>query len=144
MFHVYYNLFVSGITSALGSAATGVYCNSHTIWKEVMKAGCVTGDRCWRMPLWKYFMRNVTRMHSVDVCNKGIGMGDPCLAAAFIQEFVSCVDWVHFDINGTGMKAFDEAYPYLRRGQMTGRPTRTLIQLLYQLACPPESAPSTK
>lgn len=48
-----------GIRSALGSAASGVFCNSQTMWSQVRKAGVITGDRVWRMPLWKYFTRKV-------------------------------------------------------------------------------------
>lgn len=100
------------------------------------KAGTITGDRVWRMPLWKYYTRKVTRFWSHDVNNKGLGKGDSCLAAAFLNEFIICVDWIHFDVTGVGMQCEDKVYPYLTKGRMTGRPTRTLIQLLYQLACP--------
>lgn len=127
-----------GITAALGSSATGVFSNSHTMWKEMMKAGSVTGDRMWRMPLWKCYTKNVTRKESVDLVNKGVGPGDACLAAAFIKEFINCVDWIHLDINGVGMLCHDKVYPYLKRGRMSGRPTRTLIQFLHQIACPSE------
>lgn len=125
-----------GVTAALGSAAAGVFTNSHTLWKELQKAGAITGDRTWLLPLWKYYTKNVTGAKSVDVLNRGLGKGDPCLAAAFIQEFISCIDWIHMDINGVGMLTHDKVHPYLKRGRMSGRPTRTLIQLLYQLACP--------
>ncbi|KAK9711693.1 Cytosol aminopeptidase family, catalytic domain [Popillia japonica] len=125
-----------GIKHALGSAASGVFCNSQTMWSQVRKAGVITGDRVWRMPLWKFFTFKVTDYPSHDVNNRGWGYGDPCLGAAFLNEFLYCVDWIHFDITGVGMKAHDKVYPYLTHGRMTGRPTRTLIQLLYQLACP--------
>lgn len=127
-----------GIRSALGSAASGVFCNSQTLWSQVRKAGVITGDRVWRMPLWKYYTRKVTHFRSHDVNNKGKGHGGPCLAAAFLNEFISCVDWIHFDITGVGFQSEEKNYPYLTKGRMTGRPTRTLIQLLYQLSCPAE------
>ncbi|XP_022904848.1 cytosol aminopeptidase-like [Onthophagus taurus] len=125
-----------GIRSALGASASGVFCNSQTMWSQVRKAGVITGDRVWRMPLWKFYTRKVTDYHSHDVNNRGWGYGDPCLGAAFLNEFVNCVDWIHFDITGVGMLCHEKVYPYLTSGRMTGRPTRTLIQLLYQLACP--------
>lgn len=125
-----------GVTAALGSGASGVFSNSHTMWNEIRKAGSITGDRVWRLPLWKYYTRNVTSQKSADLTNQGLGKGSPCLAAAFLQEFIVCVDWLHLDISGTGMRCHDKVYPYLKKGRMTGRPTRTLIQLLYQLACP--------
>ena len=127
-----------GIRAALGSAASGVFCNSQTMWSQVRKAGVITGDRVWRMPLWKFYTHKVTDYRSHDVNNKGKGYGDPCLAAAFLNEFINCVDWIHFDTTGVGFHSEDKVYPYYTKGRMTGRPTRTLIQLLYQLSCPAE------
>lgn len=131
-----------GTRKSLGSGATAVFCNSQTMWSEIEKASAITGDRVWRMPLWKYFTQQVTRFPSHDVDNKGHGEGAPCLAAAFLNEFISCVDWIHMDITGVGMKCEDKLLTYLTKGRMTGRPTRTLIQLLYQLACPSSESES--
>lgn len=126
----------TGILNALGNGASGVWTNSNELWTQICKAGAVTGDRVWRFPLWKLYSDNVTKMRTVDVDNKGYGRGSPCLAAAFLKEFILCVDWIHIDMEGVGMQCWDKCYPYYRKGRMTGRPTRTLIQLLYQLACP--------
>lgn len=52
------------------------------------------------------------------------------------QEFAPCSDFLHMDITGTGGKYSDDSAPYLRSGLMTGRPTRTIIQFLYNLVCP--------
>lgn len=127
-----------GVRAAFGSAACGVFTNSQTMWSQVRKAGIITGDRVWRLPLWKYFTKKVTRFKSHDVNNKGLGHGSSCIAAAFVNEFIDCVDWIHFDVTGVGFKSEEKNYPYLTKGRMTGRPTRTLIQLLVQLACPSE------
>jgi len=127
-----------GVRSALGSAASGVYSNSQTMWSQTTKAGVITGDRVWRMPLWKFYTDKVTRYKSHDVNNRGQGKGSSCLGAAFLNEFINCVDWIHFDVTGVGFKCNHKVYPYLTKGRMTGRPTRTLIQLLYQLSCPSE------
>ncbi|XP_056643884.1 cytosol aminopeptidase-like [Diorhabda sublineata] len=127
-----------GVRAALGSAASGVFTNSQTMWSQVRKAGVITGDRCWRLPLWKFFIKKVTRFPSHDVDNKGLGHGSSCLGAAFLNEFIDCVDWIHFDTTGVGFHSEHKVYSYLTKGRMTGRPTRTLIQLLYQLSCPSE------
>nr|CAI5819511.1 unnamed protein product [Callosobruchus analis] len=129
-----------GVRAALGSAASGVFTNSQTMWSQTRKAGVITGDRVWRLPLWKFFTKKVTHFRSHDVNNKGWGHGSSCIAAAFLNEFIDCVDWIHFDTTGVGMKSEHKVYPYLTKGRMTGRPTRTLIQLLYQLSCPAEGA----
>lgn len=104
----------------------------------MQKAGALTGDRVWRLPLWKYYTKKVTDYPSFDISNKGHGKGSACLAAAFLKEFIPCVDWIHMDITGVGMSTQTGNYPYLEAGRMTGRPTRTLIQFLYQMACPEE------
>lgn len=45
---------------ALGSGATGVFSNSKALWETMHKAGTITGDRVWRMPLWKHYSTQVT------------------------------------------------------------------------------------
>ncbi|XP_063706195.1 cytosol aminopeptidase-like [Culicoides brevitarsis] len=126
------------IAKTLGQAATGVFCSSEYLWEQVQKAGAVTGDRVWRLPLWNFFSREVKDYSHVDLCNKGTGQGQACMGAAFLREFVPCIDWMHFDVSATGLKKKTCNLRYLENGLMTGRPTRTIIQLLHQLACPDE------
>lgn len=47
---------------ALGSGATGVYSNSGVLWQILQQMGSVTGDRVWRMPLWKHYSSQITGM----------------------------------------------------------------------------------
>lgn len=117
---------------ALGGAAVGVFSNSTALWEEIRKAGEITGDRVWRFPLWNHFTKRVTDFPSVDVCNiaKGSG-GGACTAAAFLKEFAPEGSWLHLDIAGVAGLMGPDDLPYLYKG-MTGRPTRTLIQLLAQ------------
>lgn len=133
-----------GSGHALGSAASAVYTNSQTMWAQTRKAGIITGDRVWRMPLWKRFTKEVTDFTSHDLNNKGRTKASSPIAAAFLQECIRCVDWIHFDTSNVSLEATDKCYPYYLKGRMTGRPTRTLIQLLYQLACPEEGAREIK
>ncbi|KAL1122886.1 hypothetical protein AAG570_003212 [Ranatra chinensis] len=127
----------AGVRTALGTSSTGVFTTSDVVWNELSRAGAETGDRVWRLPLWKHFTSNIKSYDSVDVDNVGNGRGgDPCVGAAFLREFAPPIDFLHLDITGTGMLASDPSHPYLREGYMTGRPTRTLVQFLYQMACP--------
>ncbi|XP_067001041.1 cytosol aminopeptidase-like [Anabrus simplex] len=122
--------------SAIGCAASGVFTNSHDMWKKLNKAGSVTGDRVWRFPLWDHFRGKITSIESADLTNVGEGPGaGPCRAAAFLREFVTCVDWIHMDIASAGMLSFEKCFAYMTPGRMTGRPTRTLVHFLYLLAC---------
>lgn len=54
------NFCVGAMQVALGGAATGVFSNSSSLWKELNRAGLYSGDRVWRFPLWNYFTKQVT------------------------------------------------------------------------------------
>lgn len=57
------------INVALGSSAAGVFTNSHALWHLVHQSSFVTGDRVWRMPLWKHFQEalgNISRISFVS------------------------------------------------------------------------------
>ncbi|XP_044738455.1 cytosol aminopeptidase-like [Chrysoperla carnea] len=131
----------TGHRHLLGSSSTACFSNSENMWKQIHKAGIITGDRLWRLPLWKFYKRKVENYRYCDVNNVGHGgvVAEPCLGAAFLTNFIDCVDWIHLDCDGTGRlssKEHEEIYPYYAYDRMTGRPVRTVIQLLYQLACP--------
>ncbi|KAF6199256.1 hypothetical protein GE061_007281 [Apolygus lucorum] len=129
-------VLASGTRVAMSSAASAAYTSSEVVWQEIKKAGSVSGDRVWRWPAWKFYSKNVTDFECCDVDNVGKGFGGgPPMANAFLMEFAPPVDFLHIDIHGTGMRS-NGTPPYLRDGHMSGRPTRTLIQFLNQMACP--------
>lgn len=112
---------------ALGSAGTGVFSNSDSLWHMLESAGAITGDRVWRMPLWKHYTDKIKKCRLADLNNIG---GDryagACTAAAFLREFVSAdTAWMHLDIAGV-MESGDGEGGGLSKG-MSGRPTRTLV-----------------
>ena len=45
---------------ALGSGAVGVFTNSTAAWRHLQAAGSNTGDRVWRMPVWKHYTKSMT------------------------------------------------------------------------------------
>lgn len=120
------------ISIALGAAATGVFSNSTAVFQKLQKAGAVSGDRVWRMPLWQHYTKQVTASASSDLVNipKGTSAGGSCTAAAFLKEFVPKGDWLHLDI--AGVMGTAENLPYLAKG-MTGRPTRTIVEFISSL-----------
>ncbi|KAH8299614.1 hypothetical protein KR044_003524 [Drosophila immigrans] len=124
-----------GVTYGLGGSSTGLWSNSSYLAKQFRKAGSITGDRIWRMPLFRYFKEIVTRNSTYDMSNCGRGPASSCLAAAVLHSLVPCLDWAHLDIRGTGMTTSVNPLPYLLQDCMTGRPTRTVIQFMYQMAC---------
>lgn len=84
------------VLNAVGPTATGIFTNSDELWQQVKTASIHTGDRVWRMPLWKYYTDQVTASQNVDVQNVGCkGGGEPSKFAAFLREFVPCGKWMH-------------------------------------------------
>jgi leucyl aminopeptidase len=84
---------------ALADGAAGLFGNDDKLIERVRAAGEATGETAWPMPL---FPRYTEMMKSVyaDLKNGGGRWGGACTAAAFLQEFVGKVPWVHLDIAG--------------------------------------------
>lgn len=120
------------LIDTLGGAACGCYSNSEELYCYAAAASGHTGDRIWRMPLWKFYEERIKDCQTADVANTGHDQfGDSPNCAAFLKQFVCDSKWIHFDTyNVAYTKGLD--FPYLDRG-MTGRPTRTVIELMYQL-----------
>jgi len=115
------------ISVALGSAAVGVFTNSSAAWRHLRAAGSNTGDRVWRMPVWRQYTDAMTECDLADLNNIGATSGGgSCTAAAFLKEFIAeGTPWLHLDIAGTMENTKD--VPYLSKG-MSGRPTRTVLE----------------
>ncbi|NP_001108470.1 cytosol aminopeptidase-like [Bombyx mandarina] len=116
----------------LDGSACGCYTNSDELFCYLQSASSQTGDRIWRMPLWKFYEDRVRDCHTADVANTGRDeFGDSPNCAAFLKQFICDTKWVHLDTyNIAYSKGRD--FPYLRRG-MTGRPTRTILEFIFQL-----------
>ncbi|KAK7110494.1 hypothetical protein V1264_014354 [Littorina saxatilis] len=116
---------------ALGAGAAGAYTNCNVAWDLLHHSGASTGDRLWRMPLFKLYSNHVTDSQLADLNNIGkyARAAGSCTAAAFLKEFVTNKHWVHLDIAGVMMNR-DEV-PYLGKG-MSGRPTRTIVEFLHR------------
>ncbi|UYV62356.1 LAP3 [Cordylochernes scorpioides] len=116
---------------ALGAGATGVFTNSEHLWKIMQNVSYNTGDRVWRMPLFRLYRQQIINAHLADLNNLGKNgrEGGACTAAAFLKEFVEHPKWAHLDIAGV-METKDDT-PYLRKG-MSGRPTRTLAEFVVE------------
>ncbi|XP_033251127.1 cytosol aminopeptidase-like [Drosophila miranda] len=124
------------VCPALGGAAAGIFSNSNFVYKQFEKVGPLTGDRVWRLPLWRYFKELIMPNETFDISIRGRGPASSCIAAAVLHELVPCVDWAHLDIRNVGMLTRYNPLPYLLKDRMTGRPTRTIVLFLFQMACP--------
>lgn len=118
------------IRMALGECVAGVFSTTDALWQQLHSASVETGDRVWRMPLFKHYNENVTDYPGYDLNNIGKGKGGgSCTAAAFLREFVpKDVPWMHIDIAGVMTGNDDQSY-LVAKG-MTGRPLRTMVEFI--------------
>ncbi|MBI2954813.1 MAG: leucyl aminopeptidase [Chloroflexi bacterium] len=123
---------------ALGTIASGVLGNNDSLLSQVEKAAQETGERVWRLPLWKEYGEQM-KSEIADLKNVGGRWGGAITAAYFLQQFVGDVPWVHVDIAGTAyISPADQPYypkdrPYLSHGA-TGVGVRLLADVVKQWA----------
>lgn len=98
----------------------------HALIEKIRKAGEITGERGWELPLWDEYFEIIKGHHS-DIMNAGSGYGGTITAAMFLKEFVPNKSWVHLDIAGTAWVDSDK--PYNARGA-TGVGVRIILELL--------------
>lgn len=110
---------------ALGHHAIGLMSDDDALASAVIEAADRAGQRCWRLPLWEAYARQLDSAVA-DIKNTGGRPAGTITAARFLKEFVpEGVPWVHLDIAGTAYR--DEAPSYLSKGA-TGVPTRLFIE----------------
>ena len=118
------------IVVALGHVASGVMGTSQTMVDAVLAASKVTGEKMWQLPMFDEYKRQ-NRSEYADVKNTGGRPAGSITAAFFISEFTDGVEWAHLDIAGTFMA--DRTSGHEVKGA-SGIPTRTLVELVEQLA----------
>uniref|UniRef100_A0A1I8JVR5 Cytosol aminopeptidase n=1 Tax=Anopheles quadriannulatus TaxID=34691 RepID=A0A1I8JVR5_ANOQN len=118
------------IKVALGDCVSGVFSSNNKLWETIHEAGSQTGDRVWRMPLFKHYSDQMCDHNGYDLNNLGKGKGGgSCTAAAFLREFVpKGTPWLHVDIAGVMGDCSDQSYTGSKG--MSGRPMRTLVEFV--------------
>ena len=112
---------------ALGDHATGLMTNNQALADQVLAAGEASGDRCWQLPLWSVYGKQIETAMA-DVRNTGGRRAGAITAALFLKEFVGDIPWVHLDIAGTAYADSDQTYvaPYNPKPGATGVGVRLL------------------
>ena len=106
---------------ALGAHATGLYANRQALADALLKAGEISHDRAWQLPLWDDYQAQL-KSTVADVANVGSPPGGGSITAAcFLHRFTKDANWAHLDIAGT-------AWDGKKFG--TGRPVPLLMQYL--------------
>jgi len=112
------------VVIALGRHCAAVLGNDDALVAELTAAGEVSGERCWQLPLWKEYRKQLDS-DTADLQNVGGRPAGSITAAAFLKEFVGDATWAHLDIAGTAYGEDDR--PYRRKGGY-GFPTRLLVE----------------
>lgn len=116
---------------ALGGECAGAYSTCDGLWRVLEKGGYLSGDRLWRMPLFKEY-GDLLKSPTADLNNiSSAPYGGSITAAKFLQNFVKCERWAHLDI--AGVMDSTGSMSYLPKG-MSGRPTRSIIETLRLLS----------
>lgn len=110
---------------ALGYLATGMMGNDEGLMARVQRAGELTGEKVWPLPLWEDYHEQI-KSEVADVKNTGGRPAGAITGAAFLQKFVD-FPWVHLDIAGTAW--IDREKPYCPKGA-TGVGVRLLVQFV--------------
>ncbi|MEZ5529702.1 MAG: leucyl aminopeptidase [Porticoccaceae bacterium] len=111
---------------ALGSHASGLLSNDDELAGQLESAGNTSGDRVWRLPLWKEYDKQL-KSNFADMANIGGREAGTITAACFLARFTKNYRWAHLDIAGTAWNSG------ANKGA-SGRPVSLLMQFLLEQA----------
>jgi len=107
---------------ALGHHASAVMSKHDDLASELLKAGQSSLDRCWQLPLWDEYQKQLDTKFA-DMKNIGGFPAGSITAGCFLSRFTEGQRWAHLDIAGT-------AWEWGKNDGATGRPVRLLTQWL--------------
>jgi len=107
---------------ALGNHTTGLMSNNDKLADDLYTAGIDCHDRCWRLPLWEDYEKQLSS-NFADLANIGGRSAGSITAGCFLQSFAREYKWAHLDIAGVAWKQGGA------KGS-TGRPVPLLVQYL--------------
>jgi len=107
---------------ALGHHTTGLMSNDDDLADDLYRAGADSGDRCWRLPLWDPYQKQLSS-NFADLANIGGSSAGSITAGCFLENFAKDYRWAHLDIAGVAWKQG------AAKGA-TGRPVPLLLQYL--------------
>lgn len=113
------------VSIALGDVCFGLMTNNDEFAGEVEAAARASGEKSWRLPMWKDYDEMV-KSDVADIKNAGGRGAGTIFGAKFLQQFVGDTPWVHLDIAGVDMADKDKGW--ITKGA-SGYGVRTLINL---------------
>ena len=115
------------VVISLGHRASGIMGTDEKLIDALKKAGEITGERVWELPLWDDYCEDV-KSKIADVKNIGAERQAGTIAGgAFLKEFVDDIPWAHVDIAGTAW--WNKDLPYIPAGP-SGVGVRLSLELL--------------
>jgi leucyl aminopeptidase len=112
------------VVMALGHHAAAVLGTDDDLVSELQNAGDESGERCWPLPLWDEYRRQLDS-DVADLVNVGGRAAGTITAACFLREFVGDYSWAHLDVAGM---AYGEGKQSYQRKGAAGFPTRLLVE----------------
>lgn len=110
---------------ALGTEIAAVMGNDPELIGRVERAGAVTGEKVWELPLEPRYM-DMLDSTIADIANVGKRAAGSIVAGLFLSKFVEDVPWAHLDIAGPMSAEKDDRW--LTSGA-TGFGARLLLEL---------------
>jgi len=107
---------------ALGKVSTAIMSNDDKLADALYKAGQVTGDLAWELPLWDEYQSQLDS-NFADMANIGGSPAGAITAGCFLSRFAKNYKWAHLDIAGVAWKGGSE------KGA-TGRPVPLLMEYI--------------
>lgn len=127
------------IEIALGPEASGLMSTDDQLAQDLIRAGEVTYERVWRMPLYEEYKEKL-KSDIADLKSWNGRSASSNVAATFLRFFVDeSIPWAHLDIASTAYVS--EAKKYLPK-YATGVGVRLLVELLEQIENSQEEKPS--
>ncbi|NLG96060.1 MAG: leucyl aminopeptidase [Chloroflexi bacterium] len=97
---VEFSTLTGAIIIALGSHASGMMGTDQALLDKLIRAGEVTGERVWQLPLWDEY-HEMIKSEIADIKNIAGSPAGSITAGAFLAEFVGKCPFAHIDIAGT-------------------------------------------
>ena len=89
---------------SLGHLRSGLFSPDDSLAAELLRAGELAHDPCWRLPLDEEY-GEALKSSFADIANVGPRPGGAITAAKFLQRFAKTYPWAHLDIAGTAWKS---------------------------------------
>ncbi len=114
-----------------GEIIAGLLSPSDELAESIRNAGEETGERVWRLPLYKDYAEDL-KSDIADMANvSSTRNAGTIIGASFLNAFVDSTPWAHLDIAGTSWGSKPRGY---RPKNATGYGVRLFIEVIKNLA----------